>query len=147
MLHQLNIRRYQKLIPCFQNQLPAACSVSFARCVNASDSSQCFASTRLILHMALLFFQKRRLANSTCTRDRASVFCARSSELTKAISSGVILPEQSNSHQPSSELTCSRSSELTKAISSGVILPEQSNSHQPSSKLTCSRSSKLTKKL
>ena len=43
MLHQLNIRRYQKPIPCFQNQLPAACSVSFARCVNASDSSsQCF---------------------------------------------------------------------------------------------------------
>ena len=44
----------------------------------------------------------------------------RSSELTKSISSGVILPEHSNSRQPLSKPTLQPS---------GVILPEQSNSH------------------
>ena len=92
---------------------------------------QHFASTRLILHMALLSFQKRRLAYSTCTRDRASVSCARSSELAKTISPGVILPEQSNSHQPWSKLTCSKPVPQKNLLNNKVQewFTEQSNSH------------------
>ena len=59
-----------------------------------------------IVHKWPFFPSKRRLASSTCTKIELVLSLPGLLNLTKPKSSGVILPEHSNSRQPLSELHC-----------------------------------------